>query len=197
LDFHFADDPFINLDRLLMTAKGQVPEPTAMSLATASKNGLPNVRVVLFKGWVRGGLSFFTNYDSPKAQELLQNPRAALLFYWGALSVQVRISGKVEKLKKEESDRYFQSRPRLSQLGAWASPQSEEIPDFDFLALRVQEFAEKFEGEEVPRPKNWGGFRLLPLSMEFWFGREGRLHERYVFERKSPTGKWRRYLKAP
>lgn len=199
MNFQFADDPFLNLDRQIKYATAQdVAEPTAMILATVNKDGLPQARAVLFKGIIDGGLSFFTNYDSPKASDLESNPKASLLFYWAPLFQQIRISGEVQKLSAEESDRYFSSRARLSQLGAWASRQSAEIPDFNYLAEKVREYDEKFKGQNVPRPTNWGGYTLRPTYMEFWFGKDGRLHERYIYERENAKSQnWRRYFKSP
>jgi len=198
LNFNFADDPFVNLDRQLKYATAQdVAEPTAMILATVSKHGLPSARAVLFKGIIDQGLSFFTNYDSPKADDLNQNPNASLLFYWAPLFQQVRISGIVHKLSKYQSDEYFASRARLSQIGAWASQQSEEIPDFNFLQDKVKKIEQKFSGQNIPRPENWGGYTLVPNLIEFWFGKDGRLHERYVYERKNQNSDWRRYFKSP
>ena len=203
MNFNFADDPFENLDRQIKYATAQdVAEPTAMILATVNKDGLPSARAVLFKGIIEGGLSFFTNYDSPKAKDLFENPRASLLFYWSPLFQQIRIQGKVKKLSAEQSDHYFATRARLSQLGAWASPQSSKISDFNFLTKRVKEFDQKFQGKAVPRPKNWGGFTLIPDYFEFWFGKDGRLHERYVYEyqntrRSIHTCEWDRYFISP
>lgn len=199
MNFDFSDDPFVNLDSQIQYAKAQdVAEPTAMILATANKDGLPSARAVLFKGVIDGGISFFTNYDSPKANDLSENPQASLLFYWSPIFQQVRISGQVRKLSAKESDKYFASRARLSQLGAWASQQSIEIPDFNFLSKKVNEFDQKFQNQKVPRPENWGGYILHPLYMEFWFGKDGRLHERYCYDREKIESKeWRRFFKSP
>ncbi len=196
--FDFARDPFENLlDQIDLAGVSGVKEPIAMSLATATKDGLPDVRAVLFKGLVRGGLSFYTNYDSQKSQELSENPNASALFFWAPLAQQIRVIGKVDRLTREESEAYFASRPRLSQIGAWASLQSQEIPSFDFLNDRVKVFEEKFANQIVPCPSNWGGFRILPLRIEFWFGREGRLHERFVYERKDFSVNWTRKFVSP
>lgn len=199
MNFDFSDDPFENLDRQLQYATAQdVAEPTAMILATANKDGLPSARAVLFKGVIDGGISFFTNYDSPKAHDLEENPQATLLFYWAPLFQQIRIIGQVRKLSASQSDQYFSSRARLSQLGAWASQQSSEIPDFNFLAKKVQELDSKFQNQKIPRPDNWGGYVLQPLLMEFWFGKDGRLHERYCYDRKNiQDSEWRRFFKSP
>lgn len=176
----------------------KIPDPNAMQLATIGPDGTPSVRTVLYKGLVRGGLSFYTNYKSAKSRDLAAVNRAAVNFFWPELQRQIRVEGLVDRLTREESEAYFHTRPRLSQIGAWASEQSREIPDFEWLENRVREFEKKFADQEVPCPPDWGGFRLVPLKMEFWFGRQGRLHERFVFERSSPdTREWRRYLQSP
>ena len=198
MNFDFSLDPIENLDRQINAAEQLgIKEPTAMSLATSSKNGQPHVRAVLFKGVVRDGISFYTNYESPKAKELDSNPAASLLFFWAALFQQIIISGQVERLTRQESEAYFNSRPRLSQIGAWASEQSQEIPSFDYLSEKVKNIELKFKDSPIPCPPNWGGYHLIPTYFEFWFGREGRLHERFVYERKDSKSPWRRYLKSP
>lgn len=169
-------------------------DPTAMSLATVSNSGLPSVRTVLFKGLVRNGFSFYTNYESQKGRELVEHPQTGLLFHWSFLEQQVRIEGTAEKLTRSESEAYFRSRDRLSQIGAWASEQSREIPDPNWLIKRFEEFEKKFP-DQVPCPPHWGGFRVEPRAMEFWFGRPGRLHERYVYERQASG--WRKSRKSP
>lgn len=205
--FRFDSDPFQEFERELHKAveaakdrngqSGLIKEPTAMSLATVNSSGQPQVRTVLFKGLVRQGFSFFTNYNSPKAKQLMENPRASLLFLWTPLEQQIRIEGKVEKLTRAESEAYFKTRPRESQLGAWASQQSQEIPSYEFLQTEFDSLEKKFSGKEIPCPEHWGGFHLLPTMIEFWFGKQGRLHERYVYERKSPQDSWRKYMKSP
>jgi pyridoxamine 5'-phosphate oxidase len=157
------------------------PNEDAMSLATSTPDGRPSVRIVLFKGLSGGGFCFFTNYESRKGKEILHNPWAAITFYWPTLARQVRIEGRVEKLSTEDSDRYFNSRPRGSQLGAWASLQSQRLDERRTLEERVDQFTQKYKGEDVPRPSHWGGFRLMPEVIEFWQGKENRLHEREVF----------------
>lgn len=196
--FNFNKDPIENLLQQIKLAEERgIKDAIAMSLATATKDGQPEVRAVLFKGMIRKGLAFYTNYDSPKAKELSENPKATLLFYWGPLQEQIRISGAVDRLSREESEKYFSTRPRLSQISAWASSQSQEIPNFEFLDERVKLFEQRFSGIEVPCPPNWGGYRLIPLKMEFWFGREGRLHERFMYERTSEQQNWNRKLVSP
>lgn len=196
--FDFKKDPFLHFEDLFKEAKSKVPkDPNAMSLATVSKSGFPSVRTVLLKGIVRGGFAFYTNYHGPKSKDLLETKKAALLFYWPVMDTQVRIEGLVEKLTRQESEQYFATRPRLSQLGAWASDQSRKIKSHEELEAKVAEFDKKFMGQEVPCPENWGGFHVLPLKFEFWFGRSGRLHERYVFERKDLKSAWETAMLSP
>ena len=163
--------------------KSKIEQPNAMILATATKDGIPSVRVVLLKGVDQDGFKFFTNYNSQKGRELNENPSASLLFFWFELERQIRISGRVEKVSQKESEEYFQTRPYESQLGAWASSQSEVIPDREFLDKKYEEFKMKFKEGEVPLPPYWGGFKLIPHSFEFWQGRENRLHDRIQYLR--------------
>ena len=167
----------------------------SMTLTTATKDGQPSARVVLLKSFDDSGFVFFTNYQSRKGAELAENPRACLLFYWSQLWRQVRIEGVIEKVSPAESEEYFQSRPMGSKLGAWASNQSEVVANRETLEARFVEAQERF-GEEVPRPAHWGGYRLKPESIEFWQGRDNRLHDRlryglqedgaWVIERLAP-----------
>lgn len=192
-------DPFLWFEQEYQKAvQARLPEPHAMQLATVSKDGVPSIRTVLFKGIVRGGFSFYTNYHSQKSHELLANPKACLNFFWPELQQQIRIQGVAERLTRAESEAYFRTRPRLSQIGAWASEQSSVIPSFDWLEQRVAEFEKTYANQEVPCPPDWGGYHLLPLSVEFWFGRQGRLHERYVLSRDDvQASRWTAELKSP
>jgi pyridoxamine 5'-phosphate oxidase len=165
-----------------------VVEPEAMALATAAADGMPSVRFVLLKGIDDRGVEFFTNYESRKGRELIANPRAALAVLWKPLQRQVRLEGPVEVLTPEESDAYFATRSRGSQLGAWASRQSEVIPDREWLETRLRELDASYPAE-VPRPLHWGGFRLLPTAIEFWAGQPNRLHDRELFTR-GEGGAW-------
>jgi pyridoxamine 5'-phosphate oxidase len=155
-----------------------LPEPNAMTLATATPDGQPSARVVLLKAFDAGGFTFFTNYDSRKGQEIGANPRAALLFFWPELQRQVRIEGTVERVTEAESDAYFRSRPLGSRLGAWASRQSEVLANRSELEERLQALMRRYADGDAPRPPNWGGFRVRPLCLEFWQGRPDRLHDR-------------------
>ena len=164
--------------------QSELPEPNAMTLATANRSGQPSARTVLLKGFDPEGFVFYTNYDSRKGQELSENPQAALLFCWLELERQVRIEGGVERVSPEESLAYFQSRPQGSQIGAWASPQSQVIPSREVLEAKIQELSARYQKDDLlPLPPNWGGYRLRPQQIEFWQGRENRLHDRILFVR--------------
>lgn len=157
--------------------------PDAMALATVDGRGRPRVRVLLYKGLSEGGLRFFTNFASPKGRELAEHPHAAAVFHWPVIGRQVRVEGSIERLADAEADEYFQSRPRVSQIGAWASPQSQRIADRAWLEDRVDEMERRFAEGPVPRPDHWGGYRLVPASIEFWIDRDHRLHDRFLYER--------------
>ena len=169
--------------------------PDAVALATATRAGQPSLRVVLLKSFDGHGFVFFTNYRSRKGRELARNPQATLLFHWVELARQVRIEGRVEKLPVRESDAYFATRPRGSQLAAWASPQSAVIAGRGPLERRVAAFARKYP-DGVPRPPHWGGYRLVPEAFEFWQGGEDRLHDRVLY-RRTRGGRWRIERLAP
>jgi pyridoxamine 5'-phosphate oxidase len=163
--------------------------PESMTLCTAAPDGTPTGRVVLLKGVDDEGFVFYTNYRSAKARDLERNPKAALVFYWPQLDSQVRIEGSVERTSREESQAYFKTRPRESQIGAWASPQSEVISSREVLELRAAELEERYQDREVDCPEHWGGYRLIPKRIEFWKNRLGRLHDRILYERE-PQGGW-------
>jgi pyridoxamine 5'-phosphate oxidase len=163
--------------------------PDAMALATASKDGRPSARMVLLKQVDDEGLVFYTNYNSQKARELDENPRAALVLYWVQLDRQIRVEGIVERISAAESDEYFRTRPRESQLGALASPQSEVVDSRAVLEQRFREMDETYRSREVERPAHWGGYRLKPERIEFWQNRAGRLHDRIVYDRQA-NGSW-------
>ncbi|HTF29368.1 MAG TPA: pyridoxamine 5'-phosphate oxidase [Flavitalea sp.] len=158
-----------------------IDEVNAMTLATASIDGVPSARIVLLKGYNEKGFVFFTNYESYKGRQLEENPRAALIFFWKELERQVRVTGIVEKTSDQESDEYYASRPEGSRLGAWASPQSQVIADREWLEQNEKQFRSKFDGQPIPRPACWGGYRVKPVTIEFWQGRSSRLHDRLQF----------------
>lgn len=169
-----------------------INDPNAMTLATADASGKPSARIVLLKGFDEGGFRFYTNYNSRKGRELKENPEAALCFYWPELDRQVRIEGMVEPIDRKESEKYFRIRPRESQIAAWASNQSSELEDRSELEERFRQIREKFENEEVPLPEFWGGYQLVPHTVEFWQGRPGRLHDRIQYTRDGDTWKIKR-----
>ena len=173
------------------------PEPTAMNLATVAADGRVSSRIVLLKQIDEEGLCFFTNYESDKAAQLATHAQAAINFHWKVLrdQIQVRVEGRVEKLDDASSDAYFASRPRMSQIGAWASLQSRELPNRDVFDARVEEVEKRFEGTEVSRPPHWGGYRLVPDLFEFWYGAKFRLHDRQRFELRD--GAWTKRLLYP
>jgi pyridoxamine 5'-phosphate oxidase len=192
-----ASSPFELFDKWWQEAlTAQIEEVNAMTLATASADAVPSARIVLLKGYDHKGFVFFTNYNSFKGQQLEENPRATLVFFWKELERQVRITGLVSKTSDEESDQYYHSRPEGSRLGAWASPQSQVIENRQWLEDNEKQFRNKFAGQPVPRPPHWGGYRVKPVSFEFWQGRSSRLHDRLQFGLLS-DGVWQLERLAP
>jgi pyridoxamine 5'-phosphate oxidase len=169
--------------------QSEIVEVNAMTLATANEQGIPSARIVLLKGFDERGFVFFSNYESQKAGDLQVNPLASLVFFWKELERQVRISGRVEKVTELESDQYFQSRPEGSRIGAWASPQSTVITSREVIEEKVAALQASFEGKEIPRPLHWGGYRVLPVKIEFWQGRSNRLHDRIQYSLQA-NGHW-------
>lgn len=191
-------DPIEQFRAWFEDAKRSDPrQPNAMTLATSSPDGVPSARIVLLKGFDREGFTFFTNYQSDKARDLDSNPLAALLFHWPQLTRTVRVTGAVEKVTRQESEAYFATRPRDSQLGAWASAQSTVIESRDYLHKRYDELKKQYEGRDVPTPPHWGGYRVRPATIEFWQGQTSRLHDRLRYVRENGDGAWTLQRLAP
>lgn len=191
-----ADNPIQQFRNWFNEAlKARVPEPSAMIVSTASPDGKPSARVLLLKDITENGFVFFTNYNSRKGKEIEKNPFASFTFFWPELERQVRIEGRLKKVDTMASDAYFRSRPRGSQIGAWASPQSEEIPDREILIKQEKHYQETYEGKDIPRPEHWGGYELIPDRLEFWQGRQSRLHDRIVYTWENSS--WTRKRLAP
>jgi pyridoxamine 5'-phosphate oxidase len=174
----------------------KIDEVNAMTLATASVDGLPSARIVLLKEFSENGFVFFTNYESYKAQQLAENPKACLVFFWKELERQVRITGLIQKINSTDSDEYFNSRPESSRIGAWASPQSRVIESRDWLDEKFNELVNKMEGTEIKRPPHWGGYIVKPVVIEFWQGRPSRLHDRIQYT-LDESGSWKIERLAP
>ncbi|MBS1934064.1 MAG: pyridoxamine 5'-phosphate oxidase [Bacteroidetes bacterium] len=177
-----ASDPFVQFTKWWNEAQqAQIEELNAMTLATASADGIPSARIVLLKGFDKNGFVFFTNYNSFKGQQLFENPRACLVFFWKEVERQIRITGIVERTSEKESDEYFNSRPAGSRIGAIASPQSEIIKDRNWLEEKEKKLAGELNEKEIKRPVHWGGYRVKPVTIEFWQGRSNRLHDRIQY----------------
>ncbi len=191
-----ADDPLALFDAWFAEAKASEPnDPNAMALATVDADGQPSVRMVLLKGHDQRGFVFYTNLNSRKARALIDTPKAALLFHWKSLRRQIRIEGAVSGVSQDEADAYFATRGRDSQLGAWASDQSQPLPSREIFLAQFDEMEARFEGQDVPRPPHWSGFRVAPKQIEFWQDRAHRLHERRLFTKEGDG--WREGLLYP
>ncbi len=196
---HVADDPLDQFRTWFDEAlDADVEEPNAMTLATAGADGTPSARIVLLKGLDARGFQFYSNYESQKGTELSQNPHAALVFWWAPLERQVRIEGRVDRLPGDESTEYFHSRPRGSQLGAWASPQSQVVDDRAELEENLASVQAEYEDDDpIPRPPHWGGYVVRPTQIEFWQGRPNRLHDRLRYRRADEQDDWTLERLAP
>ena len=192
-------DPMAKFAELLEQARKTkaIAEPTGMTLSTVGADGRPSARIVLLKDADAAGVVFYTNFTSRKGREILARPEVALLFWWHPLEVQVRFEGRAAKVTALEADAYFATRPRISQLGAWASHQSQPLLGREELLQRYAALEKQYAGQPVPRPPHWGGFRVAPLSVEFWKNGEGRLHHRELYTRPTPSAPWTMTLLNP
>ncbi len=190
-------DPFAQFGKWWKEATSSgIDEVNAMTLATASADGMPDARIVLLKGFDERGFRFYTNYESAKGQELLENPRASLVFFWKELERQIRIGGLSVALGDQENDAYFFSRPEGSRIGAWASPQSKTIENREWLEQKEKDIRERFAGNKIERPPHWGGYLIRPTHIEFWQGRPNRLHDRIRYDLQK-NGSWKIVRLAP
>jgi pyridoxamine 5'-phosphate oxidase len=190
LEEQLSTDPFEQFQTWFRDASSQnLKYPDAMTLATSTSDGIPSARMVLFKGLNSRGICFYTNYESRKAQELIENPRAALVFYWSALDRQIRVEGSIEKVTEQESDDYWNSRPRDSRISALSSEQSQEVKSREELENRFFTLQKKYQDQPIPRPPHWGGFCLVPQRFEFWMEGAHRLHDRFCYSRSENTWK--------
>ena len=197
LEEEAGPDPFVLFERWFEEAlEAGVPHANAMTLATVSSDGKPSARIVLFKDFGEDGFTFFTDYRSTKSEELSSNPHGALVFLWSSLERQIRIEGKTERTSPEDSDIYFQSRPRGAQLAAWTSHQSQVVANRELLERRMNELDQRYQEEPIPRPPHWGGYRLIPEMIEFWQGRPNRLNDRLRYQ-LSDQGSWTRKRLSP
>jgi pyridoxamine 5'-phosphate oxidase len=197
-DFTEQNEPFALFAAWLKEAEAsEVNDPNAVALATVDEDGLPNVRMVLLKGFDHDGFVIYTNFDSQKGQELLSQKKAAMCFHWKSLRRQIRLRGLVEVVTDQEADEYFRQRPRGSRIGAWASKQSRPLESRFALEKAVAEYTAKYPLGEIPRPDYWSGFRIRPLSIEFWHDRKFRLHDRVEFRRNVPEGAWEKVRMYP
>ena len=197
LETDVASNPFDQFNRWWDDAiKSELDEVNAMTLATASVTGMPSARIVLLKSVSADGFVFFTNYNSHKGKELLENPFGCLVFFWKELERQIRITGTIEKVSAAESDEYFYSRPVGSRIGAWASPQSSVIPSRETIETNIEKYEQEFAGTEIARPPHWGGYIVKPTLIEFWQGRPNRLHDRIQYT-KQQEGSWKFVRLAP
>jgi pyridoxamine 5'-phosphate oxidase len=197
-DFTEESQPFELFGQWLKDAEASEPnDPNAVALATVDEHGLPNVRMVLLKGFDEHGFVFYTNFESQKGQEILGQMKAAMVFHWKSLRRQVRLRGEVEVVSDEEADVYYASRPRGSRIGAWASKQSRPLESRFALEKSVAEYTARYAIGEIPRPAHWSGFRIRPVSIEFWHDRQFRLHDRIEFRRKDTAGAWEKVRMYP